>query len=214
MLIYKQQEKPFVFIAVPRTGTTSIHDFLLKVREFGNPKAEKFLSMNYHASMTEIYEKYPHYFNLNRKYYKFAFHRNPWDRMVSAWHEFTENTIHHPWSKALLDYENFETFVTEFKNSEWQTHKNFRPTVWYTHDSEGTQQADFIGQYKNFAHDFAIVCKEIGVSFEQFKNQTIRRQSSTANTNKKLHYKNDKMIQAVADAFEQDIKLFGDKFDE
>lgn len=68
-------EKKFIFIAVPKTGTSSIEEAL---KEYSDEELKT--GEIKHAQLRHI----PHM--LDKPYYKFCFFRNPWDRMVSLFH--------------------------------------------------------------------------------------------------------------------------------
>jgi chondroitin 4-sulfotransferase 11 len=210
-MIIHNSDPQYIFVAVPKTGTTTIQNFMRSehvIPELATKKC-KWLIRDYHLSIAEILEKYS--IPNNKSYFKFAFHRNPWDRMVSFWHDYTTDRLHLTWAKQMLDYKNFETFVLEFANSKWRHHKNFKPTVEYTH-IDGKQAVDKIGLYDNFESDIKFCFDKINLSSEKFsKTKKLRR--APREKNYKKYYTNEKMIQAVADTFVEDIKLFGDKFD-
>ena len=210
MLIHNNKPQ-FIFVAVPKTGTTTIQNFMRDNHVFPElaTKKCKWLIGDYHCSIEEIYKKYK--INDTKNYFKFAFHRNPWDRMVSFWHDYTTDRLHLTWSKDLLDYKNFQTFVLEFQNSKWRYHKNFKPTVEYTHIN-GKQEVDKIGIYENFIDDIKYCFAKINLPYDKFSH-TKKLRRAPREKNYKTYYNNEKIIQAVADAFADDIKLFGDKFD-
>lgn len=210
MIIHNQTPR-YIFVAVPKTGTTTIQNFIKDnhVLPHLTQKACKWLTRDYHCSISEILTKYP--VDDSDKYFKFAFHRNPWDRMVSFYHDYTTDNLHLSWSSDMLEYKNFETFVINFEDSQWRNHKNFKPTVEYTHEN-GKQIVDKIGIYENFSNDIKYCLNKIGLSYEKFLH-TKKLRRAPREKNYKKYYTNEKMIQAVADSFAEDIKLFGDKFD-
>lgn len=86
-------EKNFIFIAVPKTGSSSIEQALYK---YSNEPFKQGLTKH------TIFSDVPGV--LNEKYYKFCFFRNPWDRFVSMFHYHQRQK-----SKFLSrDYENVE----------------------------------------------------------------------------------------------------------
>ena len=201
----------YIFVAVPKTGTTTIQNFMRTNHVLPDlaQKKCKWLKRDYHCSINEIYDKFK--IKNPNQYFKFAFHRNPWDRMVSFWHDYTTDELHLTWAKGLLEYKTFENFVLEFANSEWRNHKNFKPTTEYTH-IKGEQHVDYIGIYENFAKDIKYCLEKINLSYDKF-SQAKKLRRAPREKNYKQYYKNEKMIQAVADVFVDDINLFGDKFD-
>ena len=68
-------EKKFIFVAVPKTGSSSIERAL---GEYSDEKLEKGITK--HTMLSHIPDM------LDKPYYKFCFFRNPWDRMVSFYH--------------------------------------------------------------------------------------------------------------------------------
>ena len=68
-------EKKFIFVAVPKTGSSSTEKALAK---YSDEELEK--GKTKHTMLRHI----PHM--LDEPYYKFCFFRNPWDRMVSFYH--------------------------------------------------------------------------------------------------------------------------------
>jgi hypothetical protein len=101
-------------------------------------------------------------------YFKFAFVRNPWDRLLSAW-EFLQRGGFHAadarWAQRHLSrYEDFDAFVRG-----WVTPENvaasvhFRPQTDFLHLPEGGSGVDFIGRYENLETDFRKVCEQLGI---------------------------------------------------
>lgn len=210
MLIHDGNPK-YIFVAVPKTGTTSIHTFLENhhVMPHLTKKSCKWLSRDYHLGIKEIFEQY----RVNRKetFYKFAFHRNPWDRMVSFYTDYSTDPLHLDWSKGLLKYKTFEEFVMDFPNSEWRHHKNFKPTTEYTHH-DGIQLVDKIYMYDNFRSEMIQLLQKFGIDRHLF-HQGTRLRKAPREKDYKSYYTTTAMKDIVAEVFQQDINLFGDKFD-
>jgi len=72
-------EKKFIFVAVPKTGSSSIERMLIKYNddELNVRVSDGVIK---HKKLSKIPEM------LDRPYYKFCFFRNPWDRAVSFYH--------------------------------------------------------------------------------------------------------------------------------
>lgn len=68
-------EKQFIFVAVPKTGSSSVEKAL---GEYSDEELEK--GKVRHTKLSDIPEL------LDSHFYKFCFFRNPWDRMVSLYH--------------------------------------------------------------------------------------------------------------------------------
>ena len=224
MLIHSSKPQ-WIFVAVPKTGTTSIQNFLkdkLHKKNIHVPK--KWLSRYYHADIIQMINRFKGSLGVNpahkytndkliekiKPFFKFAFHRNPWDRMVSFYHDYTTDKLHLTWSSDMLQYKNFEEFVLDFANSQWRYHQNFKPTVAYTH-YQGKQIVDFIGRYDTFDRDVAYCFDQIDMPYIEFQAYERMRQAPRQKDYTQ-YYTSERMIQAVADVFWQDIKLFGDTY--
>lgn len=212
--------KKYIFVAVPKTGTATLQNYILKV---ATPEILKqsFIKEDYHLNIAKIAKKYLSNDDHLNNYYKFAFHRNPWDRMVSFFYDYSTSKSHiESWSAPLLKYKNFEEFVLDFPNSNFCNHINFMPTTYYTHIN-GKQIVDEIGMYSNYKSDsikFLKVCK---INTTTIKNNLTYKFKLLNHYNKsqresdyKIYYNNPKMISIVGDLFHQDIITFQDKFDE
>jgi hypothetical protein len=227
MLIHEHNPH-YIFVAVPKTGTTSINNFLKyqHVMPFLTSKKCKWLSRDYHLSIMEILRNYHTHIGYGTdprsnsalirtasKFYKFAFHRNPWDRMVSFYTDYTTGPLHlKSWSSPLLKYKTFKEFVMDFNQSEWRHHKNFKPTNEYTHHG-GVQIVDHIYRYNNYEQEVFDLCEKLKLNFALFRQGGINRKAPRE-INYREYYSHDQpMIDAVAEAFKEDIEIFGDTFD-
>jgi hypothetical protein len=136
----------FLFVAVPKTATTSIQECLL---EFGDcelvPPKHKYAKQAKAELAPEIWDEY----------FKFAFVRNPYDWMLS-WYfyrqrpQFREGKGHQRYTGNT----SFEDFIRFDK--EWPTTQ-----IEFLTDDDGKCLVDFIGRYENLQHDFNVVCSQL-----------------------------------------------------
>ena len=192
----------FAFIANPKTGSKSICLALLndvKDKKLINEKdyAEKTsFNFNKHLPCPNLIKQKPQYKN----YFKFAFVRNSWHRVVS-WYFFEKRV-------DLWDPErnssniSFEEFVSnvEFKKRVWGNENQFQ--------YEFTKGCDFIGRTENLQSDFNAVCDKIGIPHQKLlhKNKTKHEHYT--------EYYDEKTKKIVAKVFKKDIKYFNFKFGE
>lgn len=92
-------EKKFIFIAVPKTGSSSIEKALGKYHNDELPTG--IVKHTRFSAIPELFKK---------PYYKFCFFRNPWDRMVSLYHH------HVKVGDTIFDYKYDEIGFTEWIN--------------------------------------------------------------------------------------------------
>lgn len=185
-----------IFIHIPKAAGTSVAKAL-----FG--------AGSRHVPCTE-YEK------ANRKkferYFKFAFVRNPWDRLHSAYHFLRRGGLNEADDKfsqgPLSRFDDFESFVVRgLAESEIRGWVHFRPQVEFIVDSTGQNAMDYIGQFENLVSDFNHVCRRLGVTRELPRlNVTPRQPYMNAYT--------PEMRDIVADVYSEDIAMLGYQFGE
>lgn len=143
-------------------------------------------------------------------YFKFAFVRNPWDRLYSAWRYLAAggwNDDDRQWYQDNLSrYPDFESFVNEWLNDDnILKHRHFWPQSRFTCDSKGLL-LDHVGYFETLEQDFNIIASRLGIDVKLGKH----------NANPGKDYRDaytDEMQQRVAHVYAKDIELFGYRFD-
>lgn len=123
----------FIFLAIPKTGSTSIQ---LVLQNHG--MMSDFSAPYNHKLSKEIMNEFPIRW---KNYYKLCFVRNPWDRHVSLY--FWKRKFHKD------KYRDFKHFC-EIDNDRWY-HQ-------YILDDDGNQILDFIGRFEKLQEDFNVIC--------------------------------------------------------
>ena len=219
-----------IYIHIPKVAGLSVHSFFADLLGYklkahaplslkaGHIKARDFLA---HGLIDrEVFDRY----------FKFAFVRNPWDRIVSEY-KFRG----HPRKFS------FKTFL--FKNlpdpSEDDQYIHILPQHEFLFDTEGQQLVDFIGKFEQIHEDFHHVCQVLDVaesalphrnklpkflnmprSFEDacttFRNSLSIEQKRNLKKNTYAHYTeyyDDESREFVASLYQKDIEAFAYKFD-
>ena len=215
--------KKFIYIAIPKTGSVSIHNAFLqhpevdestdiythmrKVNEDSKlddlADRRRVLYFSKHDSSIKIKEKieYRNKYLDYDEYFKFAFVRNPWDRVVS-WYGYTKRLSEdNPRSSAGLSMEDF------IKKNEHVWVGRSTQYSWIFDDC-GNSMIDFIGRFERLQEDFDIICDKIGITKQKLLHK---------NKSKRKHYTeyyNEETINIVAKKFAKDIECFGYKFGE
>ena len=131
--------------------------------------------------------------------YKFAFVRNPWDRLVSRYH-FLQR------SKERSDYHRIQKLKTFADYLDWEIARGKFYQATHVCDADGQLIVDFIGYYERLNEDFGKVASRLGV------NVTLPK----ANTSKHEDYRSyytPALRERVAEHYRRDIELFGYEFD-
>jgi len=148
-----------------------------------------------HLSALQYEKLYPEEF---AEFFKFSFVRNPWDRVVSAFH------AHMQGNHKTCDIETFEDYVANLRtclpeSTRW-------PMKSYVCDREGSIIVDFIGQYERLETDWKEVAKDIGLEVSLPLLNTTEHSPYWS-------YYTRKTRQIVEDFYSVDIEFFGYEFE-
>jgi hypothetical protein len=141
--------------------------------------------------------------------FKFAFVRNPWDRLVSAYHYRRNGGSRRPddLARAKLYPRSFRRFcrrLDHFMNL--PDEHMFVPQWQWISDAEGRIIIDFVGRYEELDRDFEEVCRRIGLDGLRLPH-----------VNKSEHrpywdYYDAETRDLVGEAYAEDIERFGYAF--
>lgn len=170
----------FIFIHIPKTGGSSVNRF------FDNINTSKI-----HLDETQHYtsRKIKNLNEINwKKYFKFAFVRNPFDRIVSYYEYQFKNKM------------SFCEFVKFSKDLQYN----------YLFDNKTNKcLVDFVGKFENLNEDFKKICKIIKINNQKnlpHINKTFHK--------KYTEYYNSELIKIVEHNYIKDIIAFNYKFGE
>lgn len=190
----------FIFIHVPKTAGTALSSGLK-------------LKLGWHPRLEEYYAFDP--IRASRSF-KFAFVRNPWDRLVSSYHYMMERKS--PQSEVLWrgrwlsEQDDFRKFVVKLAgHSSYRkvilSHRMFEPQVNFL-KLDNRLAINFVGRLENFADD----CRKI---FEQLDKP--HQNISSVNSSKRSDYRNyfteSWMVDLVEELYEEDVNLLGYSFE-
>lgn len=131
--------------------------------------------------------------------FKFAFVRNPWDRLVSRYAHLLRSTDRHRHG-FISGLEKFEDFL------KWEIQRGGAWQHTYVTDAQGKQIVDLIGYYERLSEDFGKVCARLKIQAEL----------PHANVSEHRDYRSyytPETREFVAKQFKQDIEMFGYDFD-
>ena len=199
-------KRRFVFVCVPKTGSTTLSKYFKRTGEFDKPKNHPWLTEKYHYPISKIQQE-----ENVENYYKFAYHRNPFDRLVSSWIDFTQAKGHQLWSEKLTkQFKSWEDFVKNFADTEWANEIHFQPTTYYTHVN-GIQAVDHVARYENFTNETQNIFTHIGIDYRK-ENFNHRFRKTNRQKDYRKYYKDDATIETVSKHFKSDLDTFGDQF--
>lgn len=151
-------------------------------------------------------------------FYRFAFVRNPWDRLVSWYAMIRQKGAAQPadrlnrlWRYVLENSSSFEEFILNCTATinDVDGRKSFlHNQVDYISDQEGRRMVDWVGRYESFAADARAVLDRIGLREVEIPH---------VNRSRHLHYSayyTPRTRDVVAERYERDIRAFGYSFEE
>jgi hypothetical protein len=196
----------FIFIHIPKTAGTSIRSVLNKHAAQTNKVMQKVHQKNKmikseHIGASDI--KHILEGNLWKKYFKFAFVRNPWEIMLSHYLYFSNRkgwSLLHQRAKKLT----FNKFIDWYflRAPKVNYNKGFRRGFEYFIEINNEQVLDFIGKFENLKEDFASICKKLNI---QEIDLPIKNKSDHKHYN---FYYNDHAKRLVKNAFEKHLDYF------
>lgn len=135
------------------------------------------------------------------RYFKFAFVRNPWDRLVSEYEFLLERPSHGRHSR-VKKLESFEHFI------KMQIPRKDAYQINMLCDRQGKPLMDFVGKIENLQNDWQTVCEKIGIP-----HQELQRRNATQHRHYQDYYdKNSRQL--VARHWAREIELFDYRFDD
>lgn len=190
-------DKKCIFVHVPKCAGVSVCNAL-----FGNLAGG-------HTTL----EEYFHIFEPSRilSYYKFSIVRNPWDRIVSAFHFLKAGGLSEAdrrWAEENIgDYDDFGDFVRGWVNEEniWKRH-HFIPQHHYIVDRKYKVKLDFVGRFERLENDFKVIANAIGC------DSTIGQKINTSARRDYRSYYDESTVKIVENVYAEDIKLLGYRY--
>ena len=183
-----------IFIHIPKTAGVSVSVSLL-----GSGI----------ANMPALYYKVLLGKGTFNQYFKFAFVRNPFTRLVSAY-EFLQGGGGGHYDEKIVSiikpYKSFESFVMEYLNQNTiKASRYFRPQHYFVCDSNGKIIINYLGHFEELEKDYEFIRNKIGTG-EPLKKLNVTK-------NKRMlieeYYFNDKIKQKVISLYNKDFELFG-----
>ena len=156
-----------------------------------------------------------------KEYFKFTFVRNPWDRFISLWIKFKEETKLQEQFNGLFDLH----IDTDFKEPQevlrylLLAHRKgimmprwFKPQYEYIHDENLKVLTNYVGTYEKFQFCFDFLCDRIDIPHKTLPwgGEEHRRHNK-----EKKHYTDyydPVMINAVAEIYHNDIRTWQYEF--
>jgi hypothetical protein len=207
------RKRKILFIHIPRTGGQSIEHMLFPTYGFRDEENTNILygwndKLGWLNHMT-CREIKGHNYVSNGEFkncFKFAFIRNPWERLVSeyAW-KFPGNfRLFRQFCSDILEQE-YEKWAAGYRDP-IAFKQHLREQYKYIYNNQGRLEIDFLGRYENLAVDFLEICKLRGLKCGKLPlyNKSEHRYYT---------YYYDKVTREIAGRiYREDIRIFNYQF--
>lgn len=145
-------------------------------------------------------------------HFKFAFVRNPYTRLVSAY-EYLKNTKDDffkddlIFKKNVLDkYKTFDDFVRLWLKDNFKKSKpHFRPQFSFI-SVNGNLILDFLGRFESLEQDFEVICKHLNIQ-TTLQKENISRYNKVDYLN--TYYSNPETVAIVQQIYKDDFNFLG-----
>ena len=216
------EEYKLLFVHVQKTGGSTISGLLYR-----NIADLKLYRAKHGFAADGIYEL-PGWEDL----YKFAFVRNPWDRLVS-WYTMINDASRIRWYQTITNktrkkhYNQFRNnplwrYVRENSNDFSSFIRNCTGEIAveqgsrysfafnqldYVSDRDGNTLVDFLGRFESFDKDLAVVLNNLDIASEVIPRKNVSKHDHYSN------YYNAETRELIRDRFKKDIDFFGYEFE-
>lgn len=212
----------FVYLAVPRTGSTSVRDALDPISDIKS--VHRPLTTEEHPYYHHIpYAELEPLFKKNGwdigQYYSFGVVRNPFDRVVSLYHHYREKggrwaegkSVVYNLARAaklrLLPNDSFEKFVDKLDTT---TAMQMSASSFFS-DKSGEFSVNTVLKFERVAADYAALAVHRGFPEEQQQLQKLNQ--SRNRLDYRSYYVNPRLVDHVAELYADDISRFDYAFE-
>jgi hypothetical protein len=180
------EERKFVWFRVAKVGSRTILDI--------------FNQANVELAAEHPFDVY-YPVNMYAMYFKFAFVRNPWDRLVSCWRDKVVGSDKFVSSDNEQEFESFINYVTRFVDLEYgNRHLRLQSRL------IDINHIDFLGRFETFEDDLEKVMKILDIQ------AVIKKINATDRKADYRDYYTERTINMVAELYKKDIQIFNYEF--
>lgn len=217
MLLKNINNNNIIFVHIPKTGGGSLENILLrnKFKEEDIQEERKNIhsykrKWTQHSCIKDIIERYS--IQNAHHYFKFAFVRNPWDRIVSEYMYVKNHGGCACRGNIRKMPKNFEEYIMNNFKCSWREHVSDQYS--FIHNSSGEKMVDFVGRFENYQEDVDKVMSRIGI-----RNYELPNINQTRNLKQRIIkpywlYYNNNTRKIVEQKYKRDIEAFNYEFEE
>ncbi len=177
-MIFSFEKYKAIYFRVPKVASTSL---LITFRKIDS------------VEKIETYDK---------SLFKFAFVRNPFDRLASCFRHVIQkgsmkNIQKHPDLYREMSFERFVDVIADIEVDNMDIH--FRPQYKFI-----PEKPDFVGKFETLNEDYVSVCKKIGIK----SPEVLLHENKTNPTKLSEYYSNERVVEKVVQLYKKDFEMF------
>lgn len=142
-----------------------------------------------------------------KRYFKFSFVRNPWDRLVSTYFFLIKGGLterDQKWTEEhIAQYEDFTDFVMNWLSIEHINDSlHFQEQHLFLTNHNNELDVDFLGRFETLDQDFQSICEHLHI------DRALKKTNSSKRKNDYRSYYNESTKAIVAEVYKRDIQMF------
>lgn len=187
-------EKKLIAVAVPKTGSTTLYHGLMHYmgKSFdllcGSAAVYHLPAQDIRLILGDVYGSY----------FSFGVVRNPFDRLVSLYHDFKDQ-------RKMIRAETFDEFVIHGLRGRWKNDVHFLPQSYFLFGESGEQ---IVSKVFKFEDGIPHVMSYIG-DLKKFQVGEVAHARKSVRDVWQKYYDNPKIRKIVCDVYERDFVNFG-----
>lgn len=200
----------YIFIAIPKTGSTTIQNFLRKNDDSCRMNCiqinNETIRVDAHIETKKLKKIMGKKFD---EYVKFTFIRNPYSRVVSSYFFYKNGkTLRSRFFIRNLMARLNIILTRIFPFSVWSIIKPQKKMTDYLYDNDNQLLINLVGKTENLNEDLLMISKQLGISV---KDETVPFKNKSTHSSVESYYSNKLYKKLYSKILKKDLKIY-DKY--